>query len=74
MKRLLAVIGAVLVLAGPALADSSQRPSTPAPVVVRASNGFHWGDAAIGAAAGAGAVIAAMGALVLARAKEKDAQ
>lgn len=47
--------------AGPAAPSSS-------PVVVRVENGgFRWGDAAIGAAAGFGACLAAAGGLALRR-------
>jgi hypothetical protein len=62
-------VAATLTVAAPAAGDSKQQPTTPkpVPVVVRASDGFHWGDAAIGAAAGVGAAIAAMGGMTLAR-------
>jgi hypothetical protein len=42
---------------------AGQSPSqTPAPVVVRvADNGFHWGDAGLGAAAAIGLVLLAAG-------------
>jgi hypothetical protein len=64
-------IGAALAGAAPGSAAPKQPPAAPgtAPVVVRASDGFHWGDAAVGAAAGVGAVIAAMGVITLARVK-----
>ena len=42
---------------------------TPAPVVLRTTNGFDWGDAAIGAVAGVGAAVAAAGGITLARNK-----
>jgi hypothetical protein len=42
---------------------------TPAPVVLHTANGFDWGDAAIGAAAGVGASVAAAGGITLARNK-----
>ncbi len=37
------------------------------PIVVHTSNGFDWGDAAIGAAAGLGAAFVGAGAITLAR-------
>lgn len=37
------------------------------PIVVRTADGFDWGDAAIGAAAGFGAALAAGGGITLAR-------
>jgi len=42
---------------------------TPAPVVLHASNGFDWADAAIGAAAGVGVAVAAAGGITVARNK-----
>ena len=44
----------------------TNRVSSPA-VVVRTSNGFHWGDLAIGSAAALAALLATSGALVLLR-------
>jgi hypothetical protein len=38
-------------------------------VVLHTSDGFDWGDAAIGAAAGVGVVVAAAGGITLARNK-----
>ena len=67
MPRVLYVIAALAVaavLAGPAA--GSGRPTRPAPVVVQTSGGgFAWGDAAIGAAAALGFVLALSGALFL---------
>jgi hypothetical protein len=68
MPRLLSVIAAVAVaavLAG--TAAGSGRPKRPAaPVVVQTSDGgFAWDDAAIGAAAALGLVLALSGALFL---------
>ena len=72
-KLLLAAtcVAATLAAAAPAAGDSKRQPTTskPVPVIVRPSDGFHWGDAAIGAAAGVGAAIAAMGGITLARGK-----
>lgn len=52
-----------------ALAAGQPSKERSAPVVVHASDGFDWGDAAIGAAAGIGAALATAGALTLARNK-----
>lgn len=53
-----------------ALEPSNQRSTpAPAPVVLHTSDGFDWGDAAIGAAAGVGFVVAAAGGITLARNK-----
>lgn len=63
-------IGAALAAAAPGPAVPKQQPAPPrTPVVVRTSDGFHWSDAAVGAAAGVGAAIAAMGVITLARVK-----
>lgn len=46
----------------------NQRPVPNAsPIVIHASHGFDWGDAAIGAAAGLGLTVAALGGITLAR-------
>jgi hypothetical protein len=51
------IVAAALLFAGPA-ATAGGTPTTPSPpVVVRVSDGFHWGDAAIGAAATLGFVL-----------------
>jgi len=67
MPRVLCVIAAVAVaavLAG--TAAGSGRPTRPALVVVQTSaGGFAWGDAAIGAAAALGLVLALSGVLFL---------
>jgi hypothetical protein len=67
MPRVLSAIAAVAVaavLAGPAV--GSGRPTPPAPVVVQTrGGGFAWGDAAIGAAAALGLVLALSGVLFL---------
>jgi hypothetical protein len=52
-------------LAGGKPKNEPVHPATP--VVLRAANGFAWDDAAIGAAAGFGAALAAAGAITLAR-------
>jgi len=48
-------------------ADAGQSRSTPKQdsLVVRVDSGFHWGDAAIGAAAGFGAAITLVGGVAL---------
>jgi hypothetical protein len=48
-------------------ADAAQPRPTPKheSLVVRVDGGFHWGDAAIGAAAGFGAAITLVGAIAL---------
>ena len=62
-------IGATLAGAAPGSAAPKQQPAAPrtAPDYLRTSYGFHWGVAAVGAAAGVGAAIAAMGVITLAR-------
>jgi hypothetical protein len=59
----------VAALAGPT-AGSQSRPRSgaqPTVVVETARDGFHWGDAAIGAAATLGIVLAAAGVLLVRR-------
>jgi hypothetical protein len=53
-----------------ALADDprSTQPSN-GRAVIEAPDGFNWGDAAIGAGAGVGTAVAALGAVTLARNK-----
>lgn len=52
---------------GAASSGSPARPAQRSPVVVQVGdNGFHWGDAAIGAAATLGLGVAAAGVLVVA--------
>jgi len=47
-------------------ADAAQpRPTKQDSLVVRVDGGFHWGDAAIGAAAGFGAAISLVGGIAL---------
>jgi hypothetical protein len=72
MPRVLAVIAAVAAAAVLAsTAAGSGRPTGPAPVVVQTSGrGFAWGDAAIGAAAALGLVLALSGVLFLKRRPE----
>jgi hypothetical protein len=77
MHRRITVGVALASLVGPlgsmALAADQPAKERPAPasspIVVHASNGFDWGDAAIGAAAGVGAALAAAGGITLARNK-----
>ena len=49
--------------------------SQPAPAVrvVQANGGFHWGDAGIGAAGGAGASILAVAAAIVSRRRRTEA-
>jgi hypothetical protein len=54
-------------LTGAAPAGGKPKNEQVTPVVVRASGGFDWGDAAIGAGAGVGAALAAIGGITLAR-------
>jgi hypothetical protein len=58
-------------LAPVALAGGKPKPERVAPratpIVVHTADGFDWGDAAIGAAAGFGAALAAGGGITLAR-------
>lgn len=59
-------------LASAALAGKprNQRPvPNVRPIVIHASHGFNWGDATIGAAAGLGTAVAALGGITLARNK-----
>jgi hypothetical protein len=72
VKARILALGAAFVLACPALA-SGQAPPAPVqeprrPVVVKVSEGgFHWGDAAIGAAAASGAAIVLAGVAMVRR-------
>ena len=59
--------GSAALAAGQPAKERSAPDSTP--IVVHASNDFDWGDAAIGAAAGVGAALAAAGGITLARNK-----
>jgi hypothetical protein len=61
-----AIAAAVGWVAAAAAVPLSGRPKGPSPVVVRTTGrGFDWADAAIGAAAALGLVLAAIGVLVL---------
>jgi hypothetical protein len=63
MRIALATVAAVAVLvAAPSANAASSKPERPT-VVVKVSNGFHWTDAVIGAAAASGALFAIAGAL-----------
>jgi hypothetical protein len=55
--------------AGPPARERSAPGS--APIVIDGSDGFDWGDASIGAAAGVGTAVAAAGAITLVRNKRK---
>lgn len=53
---------AVIVLAGAAEAPGAKQPPSQQPIVVRVSDGgFHWGDAAIGAAGALGLMLVVAG-------------
>lgn len=68
MSRFLSVIAAVAVVAALSgtAAAAPGRPKRPTPVVVQTSRGgFAWGDAAIGAAAALGFVLALAGVVFL---------
>ncbi|MDQ2911068.1 MAG: hypothetical protein M3R39_08655 [Actinomycetota bacterium] len=58
-------------LASGAFAGSTPKTENPVPkavpIVVHTANGFDWGDAAIGAAAGLGVALAAAGGITLVR-------
>lgn len=68
--RVAAIASFVALVAAPA-ADGDSTRGGPAPsqrpIVVDIPTGFDWGDAAIGAAAGFGAALAAAGGLTLIR-------
>jgi hypothetical protein len=56
-------------------AATDRAPAQRAPVVVQVGgDGFHWGDAAIGAAVTLGATAASGGVLVLARSRPQPAE
>jgi len=72
MKGRIIALSTVLAVAfpGAAIAEGSGPGgrTSPAPVVVRVSDGgFHWGDAAIGAAAAGGVALALTGASMVRR-------
>jgi hypothetical protein len=58
-----------------ARADAVQPRSTPKQesLVVRVDDGFHWGDAAIGAAAGFGTAITLVGGIALVERRDRVA-
>jgi hypothetical protein len=68
------VIAAAVALAALSPVAHARAPaprSNPEPIVVKVDDGFHWGDAGIGAAAGVGAALVAAGGLVLVRGADR---
>jgi hypothetical protein len=51
----------VVAIVAPAAHGAEPEPTTQAPVVVKVSDGFHWLDACIGAAAALAAVLLVIG-------------
>lgn len=69
----LAVVLAVFVPGTSSAGSRSRSQSSRAPIVVRVSDGgFHWGDAAIGAAATAGVALALHGTSLVRRQLKKE--
>jgi hypothetical protein len=69
-------IAAAVALAGLSPVADAGAPAPhpkPEPIVVKIDDGFHWGDAGIGAAAGVGAALLAAGGLVLLRSADRVA-
>jgi hypothetical protein len=60
------VAAVTLVAASGATAPRPKPQATQVPLVVKVDDGFRWGDAAIGAAAGFGAALVLAGSLTLA--------
>jgi hypothetical protein len=66
LRRWLAISLIAVAVAAPAVRAQSDRGRERSPVVVEVrSDGFHWGDAAVGAAAALAIVAIAAGATVL---------
>jgi hypothetical protein len=79
MERRLSTAAACGLLIAATLASSAaatdRAPAQQVPVVVQVGgDGFHWGDAAIGAAVTLGATAASGGVLVLARSRPQPAE
>jgi len=66
-RRALAAAVGLVSLSPVAHAGAPPAHPNPEPIVVRVDDGFHWGDAGIGAAAGVGAGLVVAGALVVVR-------
>ena len=63
------IVAAALLVGTSAALAGSRTPTVPAPsepLVVKVDDGFHWGDAGIGAATGFGAALVLAGSLALA--------
>jgi len=70
-RHLIAVAVALAALSPVAHAGAPAPRPNPEPIVVKVDDGFHWGDAGIGAAAGVGAALIAAGGLVLVRGADR---
>jgi hypothetical protein len=73
VRRVIAASVALAALSPVTHAGAPAPRANPEPIVVKVDDGFHWGDAGIGAAAGVGAALVAAGGLVLVRGADRVA-
>jgi hypothetical protein len=66
-RSIVAAAVALVALSPVARAGSPATHPNPEPIAVKVDDGFHWGDAGIGAAAGVGAALIVAGGLAIGR-------
>ena len=72
-RRSIAAAVVLAALSPVARAGAPAAHPNPEPIVVKVDDGFRWGDAGIGAAAGLGAALVVAGGLLLARSGDRAA-